>query len=496
LWFHNRQVTDFLSHRLIARLAGVLFIAGSAILAPILLLPGNDWNGGGALLVAAAGIVTGVVTLLLPWQRWRRSSTLVLLLPAFGLITMGNALQQDPYVYGIYYVLVFAWLGVAHPRWTSLKVLPLAVVSFLIPVLTIELPGHPLGSTVIVMAVSLLVGESLGWVSSKVRQAEGTDIRRMRSMEALLTATVQLARQTEPGRAAELVAELAVRLIPGATAGIVLLLDPAGGVRGAGAHRWSVPASEVHARWLDPPAREALATAGITHHSGSPLAGDLTHAAGGHPVLFLPLVGSARPIGLVMVCVDEVEHLALDGYQAGLAITFATQAGLAFERLRATEQLLEESMRDALTGIGNRRHADRALATVGSGDGLAILDLDHFKRVNDRYGHAVGDRVLFDLANYLATTIRDGDTVARFGGEEFLVVMKRVGDQAGPTIERLAQGWRDLDPVTSFSAGVAIHIDGESAAETLARADAAMYDAKRAGRNRVVFAGDADAAVS
>jgi diguanylate cyclase (GGDEF)-like protein len=489
-------VTDFLSHRLIARLAGVLFIAGSAILAPILLLPNNGWNGGGALMVAATGIVTGIITLLLPWQRWRRSTTLVLLLPAFGLITIGNALQQDPYVYGIYYVLVFAWLGVAHPRWTSVKVLPLALVSFGIPVLTLELPGDPVGSTVIVMAVSLLVGESLAWVSSKVRLAESTDISRMRSMESLLTATVQLARQTEPGRAADLVAELATRMVHGANGAIVLLLDPAGGVRGAGAHKWVHPASEVHARWLDPPAREALATGGITRHSGSPLAGDLTHAADGHPVLFLPLVGSARAVGLIMVSFDDEADTHLDVYQEGLAVTFATQAGLAFERLRATEQLLEESMLDALTGIGNRRHADRALAVVGPGDGIAILDLDHFKRVNDRYGHAVGDRVLFDLAHYLATTIRDGDTVARFGGEEFLIVMKRVGDQAGPTIERLAQGWRDLDPVTSFSAGVASHFDKEQAAETLARADGALYEAKRSGRNRIVLAGDTDEAVS
>jgi diguanylate cyclase (GGDEF)-like protein len=189
-----------------------------------------------------------------------------------------------------------------------------------------------------------------------------------------------------------------------------------------------------------------------------------------------------------MVRFDDEEDTHLDAYQAGLASTFATQAGLAFERLRATEQLLEESMRDALTGIGNRRHADRALATLGPSDGLAMIDLDHFKKVNDRYGHAVGDRVLFDLATYLADTIRDGDTVARFGGEEFLIVMKRVGDQAGPTVDRLAQGWRDLDPVTSLSAGVAIHAEGENAAETLARADAAMYDAKRKGRNRVVLA--------
>lgn len=486
-------MTDFLSHRLIARLAGVLFIAGSGILAPLLLLPGNDWDGRGALLVAGAGVVVGIVTLMLPWQRWRRSTTLILLLPAFGLITLGNALQQDPYVYGIYYVLVFAWVGVAHPQWTSLKVLPLAIVSYLIPAMTLELPGHAVASSVIVMAVSLIVGESIAWVSSKVRQAESTDIGRMRSMEALLTATVQLARQSEPARAAEAVAELAARLLPNAKSAIVLLLDPGGGVRGAGAHKWPGVPDEVHARWLDPPAREALATGGITRHSGSPLAGDLTHAANGSPVLFLPLVGSARPVGLIMVTFDDEADTHLDDYQAGLATTFATQAGLAFERLRATEQLLEESMRDALTGIGNRRHADRALATLGPGDGLAMIDLDHFKKVNDRYGHAVGDRVLFDLATYLAHTIRDGDTVARFGGEEFLIVMKRVGDQAGPTVERLAQGWRHLDPVTSFSAGVATHINDEAAPETLARADAAMYEAKRAGRNRVVMANGAAA---
>jgi diguanylate cyclase (GGDEF)-like protein len=342
------------------------------------------------------------------------------------------------------------------------------------------------------MSVSLLVGESLAWVTSKVRQAESTDMGRMRSMESLLTATVQLARQTEPVRASELVAELAVRLIPGAESAIVLLLDPGGGVRGAGANNWPIAAADVHARWLDPPAREALATGGITRHSGTPLAGDLTHAANGQPVLFLPLIGSARPIGIIMVAFEHEADTHLDADQAGLTTTFATQAGLAFERLRATEQLLEDSMRDALTGIGNRRHADQSLATVGPEDGLAMIDLDHFKRVNDRYGHAVGDRVLFDLATYLATTIRDGDSVARFGGEEFLIVMKRVGDQARPTVDRLAQGWRDLDPVTSFSAGVAINQNGEDAAETLARADAAMYDAKRKGRNRVVMAADAD----
>jgi diguanylate cyclase (GGDEF)-like protein len=496
VWFHGRSVTDFLAHRLIARLAGWLFILGSAVLAPLLLLPGNRWNSTGALLIAAGGVGIGVVVLLLPWQRWPRSATLALIPIAFVLIAIGNVLQKDPYVYGIYYVLTFSWVGVAHPRWTSVKLLPLAVASYLVPLTIIDLPGGAGRSSVIVMAVSVLVGESLAWVASKVRLAENTDVGRMRSMESLLAATVLLARQTEPAQAADLVGELTVQMLHGAKAALVLLLDPAGGVRGTGAYEWPVPAADVHARWLDPPAREALATGSITRHSGKPLAGDLTHAAGGEPVLFVPLVGSSAPLGLIMATFESDADTHLDAYAAGLATTFATQAGLAFERLSATEQLLEDSMRDALTGIGNRRHADLALATVGQGDGLAMIDLDHFKKVNDRYGHAVGDRVLYDLAHFLATTIRDGDAVARFGGEEFLVVMKRVGDQALSTVERLAQGWRDIDPVTSFSAGVAIHCNDETTTETLARADAALYEAKNKGRNKVLMADDANAATA
>jgi diguanylate cyclase (GGDEF)-like protein len=488
MWFDGHRVTDFLSHRLIARLAGVLYIAGSLILTPLLIL-GDGWDGPAVITVAAFGVVIGVVTLLLPWQRWSRAATLALVPPALGLIVVGNTLQDgDPWLYGIYFVVVFAWIGVAHPPWTSLKLIPLATLAYVAPAFFIELPARALSSTVVVMAVCLLVGESLAWVASKVRQAERTDIQRMRAMETLLSATVQLARQTEPAAAADRVAELSSRLLGGEGA-IVLLLDPAGGVRGAGSFKWPGPADAVHARWLDPPARDALATGGITAHSGSPLAGDLTHAAAGAPVVFLPLSSSNRPLGLVMVRFADEAQAHLDAFTAGLVTTFTTQAGLAFERLRATEQLIEQSLRDALTGIGNRRQAEHDLALVGPDDAVAILDLDHFKRVNDRYGHATGDKVLFDLAHYLGRYLREGDSVARYGGEEFLVILKRVGGAAEQVLTRIAADWRETKPRATFSAGVAVHHRGESPADTLARADDALYRAKKAGRDRVVLTG-------
>jgi diguanylate cyclase (GGDEF)-like protein len=487
LWFDFPRVTDFLSHRLIARLAGWMYIAGSFILAPLLIV-GEGWDAGAVLSVGGAGVAIGIATLLLPWQRWKRSTTLLLVPPAFALIAVGNALQDgDPWLYGIYFVVVFAWIGVAHPPRTTLKFLPMAALAYVVPGFFVDLPDRAYSSMIVVMAVCILVGEGLAWVASRARVAERTDVQRMRSMEALLTATVQLARQTDPAQAADRVAELTCRLLGGEGA-IVLLLDPAGGVRGAGAHRWPVPADEVHARWLDPPAREAMATGGITAHRGAALAGDLTHAAAGAPVVFLPLSTSTRPLGVVMVTFDDAAGTQLDAFTAGLVSTFTTQAGLAFERLRATEQLIEESLRDALTGIGNRRQAERDLASVGSGDAVAILDLDHFKRVNDRFGHATGDKVLFDLAHYLLRYLREGDSVARYGGEEFVVILKRVGDSAESVLERIAEDWRETGPRTTFSVGVAIHQAHETPADTLARADAALYQAKKAGRDRVVLA--------
>jgi len=117
-----------------------------------------------------------------------------------------------------------------------------------------------------------------------------------------------------------------------------------------------------------------------------------------------------------------------------------------------------------------------------------MLDLDHFKRVNDTHGHAAGDDVLRHLGSFLSGSLREGDEVFRMGGEEFLVVLHRAGEGASIAGERLCQGWRLEDPVTTFSAGVAIHAEGLTPEATLERADGALYEAKRAGRDRVASA--------
>jgi diguanylate cyclase (GGDEF)-like protein len=122
----------------------------------------------------------------------------------------------------------------------------------------------------------------------------------------------------------------------------------------------------------------------------------------------------------------------------------------------------------------------RLLPRVRNGS-VVVVDLDHFKLINDSLGHDAGDRVLRDFAGALSATARTADYVARTGGEEFLIVLD--SSEPGPFVERLRQTWHATrhDPVT-FSAGVAaVH---DRAVDAVTAADRALYRAKRTGRDR------------
>ncbi|MFD1365468.1 GGDEF domain-containing protein [Actinoplanes sichuanensis] len=157
------------------------------------------------------------------------------------------------------------------------------------------------------------------------------------------------------------------------------------------------------------------------------------------------------------------------------------------------EELTELAQRDTLTGLANRRAWEQALPLAldhARRDGtlltLAVLDLDHFKRFNDQYGHQAGDRLLKEAAAAWASGLRAGDLLARYGGEEFALIIPCGGSRlAAELLDRL----RPLTPSgQTFSAGVAVW-DGQESSEALfARADAALYEAKGAGRDRVALA--------
>lgn len=166
-------------------------------------------------------------------------------------------------------------------------------------------------------------------------------------------------------------------------------------------------------------------------------------------------------------------------------------------------ELAELAVRDPLTAAFNRRRFVSRLSMeidrsrrYRSPLSIAILDLDHFKSVNDTYGHTAGDRVLQGLVEILTQNTRSSDEVARHGGEEFAVIMPETElDEARTVLEKLrqmveSQLWQqtDLDRPITFSAGIA-ELDSDDSAETLVnRADQRLYQAKDAGRNRVVAA--------
>jgi diguanylate cyclase (GGDEF)-like protein len=145
---------------------------------------------------------------------------------------------------------------------------------------------------------------------------------------------------------------------------------------------------------------------------------------------------------------------------------------------------------DDLTGLGNRRHGNTMLDSLAVGDTLAVLDLDNFKRINDTYGHPAGDDVLQEFSSYLLGAVRGWDSVARFGGEEFIIVLRGTDGVGLDAIQRLLVGWRRRSSLPTFSAGVAVHQTGQPPSSTFADADAALYRAKEQGRNRVVVHAD------
>ncbi|KUL27808.1 GGDEF domain-containing protein [Actinoplanes awajinensis] len=163
------------------------------------------------------------------------------------------------------------------------------------------------------------------------------------------------------------------------------------------------------------------------------------------------------------------------------------------EAERTTADLAAAS--DALTGLGNRRMFDRRINTVTTGGSLLLIDVDHFKDINDRYSHGVGDRVLGEIASVLRSHCRHDEVAIRFGGDEFALFLSTGEDEARQVAERIrrvieARDWSTIVPglTVTLSMGLAACHTGEPGRDLYDRADARLYVAKRAGRNQLAAA--------
>ena len=224
-------------------------------------------------------------------------------------------------------------------------------------------------------------------------------------------------------------------------------------------------------------------------------------AAYGLPyTLTAPLVADRRFLGALILSRRTREPWA--DPERRLLDWAAQEVAAAFSRAYLLEDAERGANLDTLTGLPNRRYFDELLAIMGprrrhtDSLGIMMIDIDHFKRLNDRYGHAQGDVVLKEVATAIAVTLRAEDTPVRYGGEEFAVMLRRASaPQASEAAERVRAAVAGLSiarlgletPVT-VSVGVAIAAEDEEVSVVIGRADQALYRAKRRGRDRVELA--------
>jgi signal transduction histidine kinase len=187
--------------RLYGRLAGLLFFGSGAVTIATLPLPASPGlNRLVLVVVACIALAAGTFAWLAPWDRWPRSSSLALVPIALGLIAAGNSFGgSDPRAYGIFFIVVFVWIGVSHPLWTSVSMAPLAAVAYIAPIIAMKDGGASLSSVAITIPVCVLVGESLSWGTKQLARTEEAlrmereTAARLRAVDELRTTFMQAA---------------------------------------------------------------------------------------------------------------------------------------------------------------------------------------------------------------------------------------------------------------------------------------------------------------
>lgn len=217
--------------------------------------------------------------------------------------------------------------------------------------------------------------------------------------------------------------------------------------------------------------------------------------------LCVPLVAQGDTIGVLTLDGDA----APDENERRLAIAIGEQLSLALANLRLQETLRTQSIRDPLTGLFNRRYLEASLEHEllraqrrALPLSVLMLDMDHFKRFNDAYGHEAGDALLRQFAELLSRVIRREDIACRYGGEEFTLILPEAGpaqafaraEQIRTAVAEMAVEYREqrLGQITLSIGAASFPDDGAASKELLRRADTALYRAKSEGRNRTVAA--------
>lgn len=274
--------------------------------------------------------------------------------------------------------------------------------------------------------------------------------------------------------------------------------------------------AEAVAIWGDIPRSHRVFAAGqcqalqngekhIVDKAGTPL--HCNHVPNDHPFAYLctPLVAHGETLGLLHLRHTLPLTASTRDRWDQLGLTIADHISLSLANLYLRKRLQEQSIRDALTGLFNRRYLEetlrRELCQAMRHDrkvGVIILDIDHFKQFNDIYGHRAGDTVLQELGLFLQRNIRGGDIACRYGGEEFVLILPEAPiDDTYKRAEELRKGIKDLRviyqnqqlPLITLSLGIASFPEhGDHSEAVIRAADDALYSAKAKGRDCVMIA--------
>ncbi|EIM26568.1 diguanylate cyclase [Microvirga lotononidis] len=261
---------------------------------------------------------------------------------------------------------------------------------------------------------------------------------------------------------------------------------------------WNVDGAEMsHPQVISPSQCWALKRG--KPHTNCAIYGALrcSHTLDGQSALEIPMLARGEVYGLLQIFSDDPTGADLETIKP-LAIALADSMSLALSSIALRERLRNQALRDPLTGLYNRRFMEEVLESFvlqaerrNAPMSAIMIDLDHFKKLNDQHGHAVGDAVLRDVAAAIMSELRKSDIACRYGGEELIVLLPDSDLVTARTkAEEIRNRIADVSPVegvaVSASLGVAsIPQTSASPADLLTMADAALYKAKQEGRNRV-----------
>ena len=477
-------------------LLGVLFVVAAALGAFTVLLPHPATFQDSALLgncviAAVAGIAIIALAGRLPvWS--------LPILVAFGSLAITRAIYYS-HEGSAYYSLFYLWASI-YTFYFLGRFWGLVELAFLAAayawVLTQVNSVTPVTAWLMTVGSLGIAGLLVDLLARRLRERQAESSNQANALEAVSSFAHELAMRTTVDDAEPAICEAAAKVAGGTGAALLRPTPDTSGLQTTAAtdpeQVGSVvllvgePSGAIRAFNLRAPFFVADAPASKEVNQ------KLVKEVGVASVLFQPIMRDGSPLGVLAIYWDEPLPVLPREVEQIVAL-LASESAIAIDRAEMLSRLERAARTDDLTGLPNRRAWDEYLTRelahakrLGTPLCVAVLDLDHFKEYNDRHGHQAGDRFLKQAASAWQARIRETDLIARYGGEEFAIAL--LDCQLHEAVDMLDQVREETPEGESSSVGVVAWNGSEDEAKLVARADAALYAAKHAGRDQVFVA--------